>query len=167
MAENESKILVDANIMSATLHYSVVMTEDGNIRVKDSYCDSKEGSETYFQRQLHIFMVLLFSDSADEQILLDLIDSVMDGIMKAEAIASKKCARLASMALLASKRSRSSPPPKTKVSAGGGSPRQKKLKSERKSMTAETQLSAVLWAIPVHWAPIPRSRLPASIEMIQ
>jgi hypothetical protein len=121
------------------------MTEDGNIRVKDSYCDSKEVSETYFQRQLHIFMVLLFSDSADEQILLDLIDSVMDGIMKAEAIASKKCARLASMALLASKRSRSSPPPKTKVSAGGGSPRQKKLKSERKSMTAETQLSAVLW----------------------
>jgi hypothetical protein len=85
VAENKSKLLVDANIIGATLHYSVVMTEDGNIRVKDSYCDSKEVSETYFQRQLHIIMVLLFSDRADEQILLDLIDCVMDGIMKAEA----------------------------------------------------------------------------------
>ena len=42
------------------------------------------------------------------------------------------------------KRSRS-PPPKTKASADGGSPIQKKLKSDRKSVTAETQLSAVLW----------------------
>ncbi len=49
MAENESKILVDGNIISGTLHYLVGMTEDGNIRVKDSYCDSKEVSETYFQ----------------------------------------------------------------------------------------------------------------------
>ena len=49
VAENESKILVDGNIISGTLHYSVGMTEDGNIRVKDSYCDSKEVSETYFQ----------------------------------------------------------------------------------------------------------------------
>ena len=119
VAEYKSKLLVGANIIGAILHYSVVMTEDGNIRVKDSYCDSKEVSETYFQRQLHIFMVLLFSNRADEQILLDLIDFVMDGIMKAETIASKNCARLASMALLASKRSRSSPPPKTKASAGG------------------------------------------------
>ena len=144
VAENGPKVLVDANIISATLHYSVVMTQDGNIRVKDSYCDSKEVSETYFQRPPHIFMMLLFSNRADEQILLDLIDFVMDGIMKAEAMAAKKCARLASKALLALKRSRS-PPPKTKASADCGSPIQKKLKSERKSISAETQLSAVLW----------------------
>jgi hypothetical protein len=49
VAEIESKILVDGNIISGTLHYSVGMTEDGNIRVKDSYCDSEEESETYFQ----------------------------------------------------------------------------------------------------------------------
>ena len=57
VSENEPKRLVNANIMSATLHYSVVMTEDGNIRVKDSYCDSKEVSETYLQCQLHIFIL--------------------------------------------------------------------------------------------------------------
>ena len=67
------------------------MTEDGNIRVKDSYCDSKDVSDTYFQRPLHIFMVLLFANSADAQILLDLIDFVMDGIMKAEAMAHYGC----------------------------------------------------------------------------
>ena len=55
VAENGPKILVDAKIISATLHYSVVMTKDGNIRVKDSYCDSKEVRETYFQRPLYIF----------------------------------------------------------------------------------------------------------------
>ena len=33
-----------------TIWFKLVgMTEDGNIRVKDSYCDSKEVSETYFQ----------------------------------------------------------------------------------------------------------------------
>ena len=144
VAENGPKVLVDANSISATLHYSVGMTQDGNIRVKDSYCDSKEVSETYFQRPPHIFMMLLFSNRADEQILLDLIDFVMDGIMKAEAMAAKKCARLASKALLALKRSRS-PPPKTKASADCGSPIQKKLKSVRKSNSAETQHSAVLW----------------------
>lgn len=138
VAETESKMLVDGHIISGTLHYSVGMTEDGNIRVKDSYCDSKEVSETYFQRPPHIFMMLLFSNRADEQILLDLIDFVMDGIMKAEAMAAKKCARLASKALLALKRSRS-PPLKTKASADGGSPIHKKLKSERKSISAETQ----------------------------
>ena len=141
VAENGPKVLVDANIISATLHYSVVMTQDGNIRVKDSYRDSKEVSETYFQRPPHIFMMLLFSNRADEQILLDLIDFVM---MKADAIAAKKCARLASKALLALKRPQS-PPPKTKASVDGSSPIQKKLKSVRKSNSAETQLSAVLW----------------------
>ena len=70
---------------------------------------------------------------------LDLIDFVMDEIMKAEAIAAKKCTRLASKALLALKRSRSN------ASADGCSPIQKKLKSARKSITAEIQLSAVLW----------------------
>ena len=44
-------------------------------------------------------MMILFSNSAGGQVLLDLIDFVMDGIMKAEAIAAKKCARLASKAL--------------------------------------------------------------------
>ena len=52
--EDGPKVMVNSNIISATLHYSVVMTEDGNIRVKDSYCDSKEQSETYFQCPLHI-----------------------------------------------------------------------------------------------------------------
>ncbi len=55
VSENEPKIMVNANIMSATLHYSVVMTEDGNIRVKDSYCDSKEVCETHFQCPPHIY----------------------------------------------------------------------------------------------------------------
>jgi hypothetical protein len=64
----------------------------GIIRVKDSYCDSKEVSETHFHRPIHIFRMILFASSTDEQILLNLIDFVMDGIMKAEAIAAKKCA---------------------------------------------------------------------------
>ena len=89
-------------------------------------------------------MKLLFSNSAGEQVLLDLIDNVMDIITKEEAIAAKKSARLASKALLDLKRSRS-PPPKTKASADSGSPIQKKLKTGRKSITAETQLAAVLW----------------------
>ena len=46
VAENGPKVLVDEKIIRATLHYSVVMTEDGQIRVKDSYCDSKEVPET-------------------------------------------------------------------------------------------------------------------------
>ncbi len=77
----------------ATLQCSVGMTEDGIIRVKDSYCDSKVvSSATYFHRPIHVFMMIFFSSSTDEQILLNLIDFVMDDIMKAEAIAAKKCA---------------------------------------------------------------------------
>ena len=56
---------------------------------------------------------------------MDLIDYVIERILKAEAIAAKKWARLAPKAALALKRSRS------KASADGGSPIQKKLKSER------------------------------------
>ena len=55
MAENGLKVLVDEKIIRATLHYSVVMTEDGQIRVKDSYSDSKEVPATNFQRPHHIF----------------------------------------------------------------------------------------------------------------
>ena len=84
------------------------------------------------------------SNSAYEQVLLDLIDFVVEGILKAEAKTAKKNARLASRALLDLKRSRS-PQPRIKASADDGGPKQKKVKSERKSVTAETQRSAILW----------------------
>ncbi len=41
-------------------------------------------------------MMLLFFDSAGGQFLMDPIDFVIEGILKAEVIAAKKCARLAS-----------------------------------------------------------------------
>jgi hypothetical protein len=43
-SENEPNKLVDVNLVSGTLHYSVTMTAEGNIRVKDCYWDAKNVS---------------------------------------------------------------------------------------------------------------------------
>jgi hypothetical protein len=57
--ENEPKELVNVNLVHGTLHYSVVMTKEGNIRVKDSYCNAKNVSDFCWQYLLHILMMLL------------------------------------------------------------------------------------------------------------
>jgi hypothetical protein len=44
----------NGNIFQASLHYSVAMEKIGNIRVKDSYCDSKEVSKARWQHMLYI-----------------------------------------------------------------------------------------------------------------
>ncbi len=47
--ENETKESVNVNLVHGTLHYSVVMTKEGNIRVKDSYWDAKHVSNFCWQ----------------------------------------------------------------------------------------------------------------------
>ncbi len=46
MVENGIKGSANGNIFQASLHYSVAMDKNGNIRVKDSYYNSNEVSKT-------------------------------------------------------------------------------------------------------------------------
>jgi hypothetical protein len=43
--ENEPNKLANVNLEHGTLHYSVVMTAEGNIRVKDCYWEAKNVSD--------------------------------------------------------------------------------------------------------------------------
>ena len=56
---NEPEDIVDVNLVHGTLHYSVIMTKDGNIRVKDAYCDAKDVSDFCWQNLFHDLMMLL------------------------------------------------------------------------------------------------------------
>ncbi len=54
VVENGIKGSANGNVFQASLHYSVAMEKIGNIRVKDSYCDSKEVSKARWQHMLYI-----------------------------------------------------------------------------------------------------------------
>ena len=54
VVENGIKGTANGNIFQASLYYSVAMDKNGNIRVKDSYCDSKEVSKARWQHMLYI-----------------------------------------------------------------------------------------------------------------
>ena len=57
--ENEPKEMVNVNLVHGTLHYSVIMTKEGNIRVKDAYCTAKNVSDSCWQHLFHNLRMLL------------------------------------------------------------------------------------------------------------
>ncbi len=57
VVENGIKGSANGNIFQANLHYSVAMDKNGNIRVKDCYCDSKEVKMAQWQ---HTGMLLYY-----------------------------------------------------------------------------------------------------------
>jgi hypothetical protein len=91
---------VNVNLVHGTLHYLVVMTKEGNIRIKDSYWDAKHVSDFYWQHLRHINDELN-SSCPCEQILLDLIDQILEDRMQAEIKQEKLKKQRASRALLA------------------------------------------------------------------
>ena len=63
MAETRSTQSMDVNFINEASHDSVSISENGNIRIKDSCRESKAVSETYLKCLLHICMRLLIFNS--------------------------------------------------------------------------------------------------------